>query len=83
MARKNEGVTLRVGRLPLVAVLAPLEPVVRAAFSLAMVLGILTAVVFDLSAAGPRFPFMEMLTVSLGFGLALVVHCGFFSLITR
>lgn len=74
---------IQVGRLPLVAVLALLEPVLRAAFSLAMVLGILAAVIFELSAVGTRFPFLEILSVSLGCGLALVTYYGLLSLITR
>jgi len=74
---------IRVVRLPLVALLALVEPVIRAAFSLAMVLGILAAVVFEISAVGPRFPFQEILTLSLGCGLALIAYYGLLSLITR
>lgn len=73
----------RAGRLPLVAVLTLLEPMVRAVFSLAMVLGVIAAVVFELSAVGPRFPFLEILTVSLGFGLALVAYYGLCFLISH
>ena len=70
-------------RLSLHAVLTLLEPVVRAVFSLAMLLGIIAAIVFELSAVGPRFPFLEMLALSLGFGAALFVYYGLLSLVSR
>ena len=73
----------RAVRLPLVAVLTLLEPVVRFVFSLAMVLGFVAAIVFELSAAGPRFPFLQMLALSLGFGVALFAYYGLLSLISR
>jgi hypothetical protein len=70
-------------RLSLHAVLTLLEPVVRAVFSLAMLLGIIAAIVFELSAMGPRFPFLEMLALSLGFGAALFAYYGLISLVSR
>lgn len=73
----------RAVRLPLVAMLTLLEPVVRAVFSFAMVLGIIAAIVFELSAVGPRFPFLEMLALSLGFGAALFLYYGLISLVSR
>lgn len=73
----------RAGRLPLVAVLTLLEPMVRAVFSLAMVLGIIAPVVFELSAVGSCFPFLEILTASLSFDPALVAYYGLFFLISR
>jgi hypothetical protein len=73
----------RAGRLPLLGVLTLIEPVIRAVFSLAMVLGIFAAIVFEFSAAGPRFPFLGVLALSLGFGLALVAYYGLMSLVSR
>lgn len=70
-------------RLPLLALLTLLEPVVRAVFSLAMLLGVLAATVFELSAAGPRFEFLQMFAGSLGFGVALFLYYGLLALISR
>lgn len=70
-------------RFPLLALLTLLEPVVRAVFSLAMVLGILAATVFELSAAGPRFDFLQMFAGSLGLGAALFAYQGLLALLSR
>lgn len=75
--------TWEVIRRPLFAVLALLEPVIRFVCILAMLLGIIAAIVFELSAVGPRFPFLEMLALSLGFGAALFAYYGLLSLVSR
>lgn len=73
----------RAGRRPLLAVLTLIEPVIRAVFSIAMMLGIVAATVFEYSAVGPRFPFLGVFAMSLGFGLALVAYYGLMSLVSR
>jgi hypothetical protein len=73
----------QVGRLPLLALLTLLEPVVRAVCGLAMVFGVIAAIVFEFSSVGPRFPFLEMLVLSLGFGLVLLAYYGLLSLVSR
>lgn len=73
----------QVVRLPILALLTLLEPVVRATFSLAMVLGILATIVFELSAAGPQFEFLRMLALSLSLGVALVLYYGLLALVSR
>jgi hypothetical protein len=70
-------------RVPLLGILTLLEPVVRVVFGLAMVLGIFAAVMLELSAAGPRFPFLGMLAVSLCFGAALFAYYGLLALLSR
>lgn len=70
-------------RLPLLGALTLLEPVVRYLFSFAMVLGIFASVMFELSAAGPRFPFLAMFVASLGFGVALFLYYGLIALLLR
>lgn len=70
-------------RLPIFALLTLLEPVVRGIFSLAMLLGILAATVFELSAAGAHFDFLETFALSLGFGAALFVYYGLLALVSR
>lgn len=70
-------------RLPLLGVLALLEPVVRFVCSLVMVLGVITSIVFEVSAAGPRFPFLWMLALSIGFGVVLFLYYGLIALLSR
>ena len=70
-------------RVPVLGVLLLLEPVVRIVCSCALVLGVLASVVFELSAVGPRFPFLLMLGASLGFGAVLVLFEGLIALFTK
>jgi hypothetical protein len=62
-------------RLPIVMLLVILEPVVALACGALALLGVLTTVFFKLIAA-PHFPTWTMLTISIGFGLALVLYEG-------
>ena len=62
-------------RLPIVMLLVILEPVVALACGALALLGVLTTVFFKLIAA-PHFPTWTMLTISLSFGLALVLYEG-------
>ena len=62
-------------RLPIVMLLVILEPVVALAFGALALIGVLTTVFFKLIAA-PHFPTWTMLTISIGFGLALVLYEG-------
>ncbi len=70
-------------RLPLLGILVLLEPVVRFLCSLVMVVGVITSVLFEISAAGPRFPFLWMLALSLGFGVVLFLYDGLIALLSR
>ena len=70
-------------RFPLLALLTLFEPVVRAVLSFAMVLGVLAATIFEFSAAGPRFEFLQMLVGSLGLGAALFAYHGLQALLSR
>lgn len=67
---------------PILALLMLLEPIVRWICSTALVLGLLVSVVFEVSAVGPRFPFLLGIGVSLGFGVLLVLYYGLISLVT-
>ncbi len=73
----------QIARLPLLAIFTLLEPMVRWICSAALLLGVFTSVVFEFSAAGARFPFLGMLALSLGFGLALFAYYGLLALISR
>lgn len=81
VARNTGRVLVGVVRAPLVIVLALLEPVVRAICGFALVIGVLVAIVFELSAVGPRFPFLWMIGMSLAFGLVLVLYEGLLGLL--
>lgn len=70
-------------RLSLLGVLSLLEPIVRSLLSLGMMLGIVVSVLFESSAAGPRFPFAAMLAASLGCGMALVLYYGLIAWLSR
>lgn len=69
--------------LPVAVMLNLLEPLVRGILGLAMVLGILTAVVFEISAVGSQFAFWAMIAMSLGCGVALIVFYGLHALLSR
>lgn len=68
---------------PILALLMLLEPIVRWICSTALVLGVLVCVIFELSAVGPRFPFLAGLGISLGFGALLVAYYGLIAVLTR
>ena len=70
-------------RIPVLGVLLLLEPAVRIVCSCALVLGVFASVVFEISAVGPRFPFLAMLGASLGFGVLLVLYEGLIALFTK
>ena len=70
-------------RVPILAVLVLIEPVVRIVCSCALILGIIASVVFELSAVGPRFPFLVMIGASLGFGVFLVLYQGLIALLSE
>ena len=65
---------LRIVRLPVVALLLLLEPVVNVVCGGMIVLGMLGAVAFELSAVGPRFPFLQVAAISLTFGVLLILY---------
>jgi hypothetical protein len=69
-------------RLPLLGILLLIEPIIKYVFGSAMVLGVLASIAFEISAVGPRFPFLAMLALSLSFGLALFLYYGLVSLLS-
>ena len=74
---------LAIVRLPLVAVLLLLEPVVNVVCGAAAVLGVLIAVAFEFSAVGPRFPFLQVTAISLSFGAFLILYHSALALLVR
>ncbi|MGH8261826.1 MAG: hypothetical protein ACREUG_19275 [Steroidobacteraceae bacterium] len=68
--------TWKVVSLTLIAGLL-LRPIVDAICGFVLVFGLVTAVAFELSAVGPRFPFLQVACMALEFGLfAAVYHLG-------
>lgn len=61
-------------RLPIVATLAVLEPVVRTILAGIALLGILTALFSEFIVRAPNFPFWPMIGVSVGSALLLMVY---------
>ena len=66
-------------RLPIAAVLLLFEPVVGFICGFGLVLGVLTSILFEISAVGPRFPFAKAIGISLGFGVVLFLYYGLLS----
>jgi hypothetical protein len=67
-------------RLPVAAVLLALEPIVGLICGAGLVLGVLASILFEISAVGPRFPFVKALCISLSFGVILFLYYAVLSL---
>jgi hypothetical protein len=61
-------------RLSVVSMLMLFERSVMAVCSVALNLGVIASVAFEISAVGLRFPFLAMLGVSLGFGIFMLLY---------
>jgi hypothetical protein len=70
-------------RLPIAGVLLLLEPIVRLICGLGLVLGVLASILFEISAVGPRFPFLKVLGISLSFCVILFLYYGLLSLFVK
>lgn len=68
---------------PILTTLLLLEPVVRFICCFMMFGGIFAAIVFEVSAAGPRFPFLAILSMSLAFGAFLLLYQALVALLLR
>ena len=74
---------LTIVRLPIVALLVLLEPIVNVVCGAMVVLGVLVAVAFEFSAVGPRFPFLQVAAISLTFGVLLILYHSAIALLVR
>jgi hypothetical protein len=70
-------------RLPALALLLALAPVVETVCGTLMLLGLLVSVAFELSGARAHFPFWPMIALSLGFGVVLAVYHALIGLLSR
>src|SRR5579859_6721701 len=70
-------------RVPIVAVLLLLEPVVTFVCSAGLVLGLVTCIIWELSAAASRFPLGKMLVFSFACPVILFLYHALLSLFVR
>ena len=70
-------------RAPVLALLLLLEPLVNVICGVMAVLGVLVAVTFELSAVGPRFPFLQVAAIGLMFGVLLILYHSAIALLVR
>jgi hypothetical protein len=63
-------------RLPLLALLTILEPIVSTLLAAAALLGVLTALFWKFAADRPNFPFFGTLAISVGCFLLLTLYHG-------
>ena len=70
-------------RIPILALLIVLEPVVSFVLTGLSLLGILTALFWKWTSADPRFPFWTMLALSIGFAVVLILYERLISLLSR
>lgn len=68
---------------PILTTLVLLEPVVSFVCCFMMFGGIFAAVVFEVSAAGPQFPFLAVFSMSLAFGFFLLLYQALVALLLR
>jgi hypothetical protein len=76
------GIPFRGVRLPVLLLLAVLEPIVRFVCAGLALLGVLATVFFKLIGA-PDFPAWTMLALSVGFALMLVAYQGLIRVLSR
>src|SRR5882762_2051233 len=70
-------------RLPLLAVLVFLAPVVEFVCGGLLLLGLLVSIAFKVSGVGASFPFWHMIGLSLGFGAFVIVYHAVIGLLSR
>ena len=76
-------VTAEALRLPLLAVVSLLAPVVQVVCGGLFLLGVFVSIAFKVSGAGATFPFWHMIGISLGFAVYAILHCALIGLLSR
>lgn len=66
--------TWKVVSFPLIAALLLMKPLMDFICSVMLVGGLLAAIAFEISAVGPRFPFLQMAGLALAFGLFAALY---------
>jgi len=72
--RASARVTWKIVTFPVIAGLLLMKPVVEMVCGFALMGGLVAAVAFEISAAGPRFPFLLIAGMALGFGAFAVLY---------
>lgn len=67
-------VTWRVISFPVIASMLLLRTIVDAVCAFVLVFGLVAAIAFELSAVGPRFPFLQVAGMAMGFGLFAALY---------
>jgi hypothetical protein len=70
-------------RLPILAVLTILEPIVRMTISLAIIIGVVVTLVFETSATGQHFSSLTMMIIMAALGAFLVGYYAILALLSR
>ena len=70
-------------RLPLLAVISLLAPVVQVVCGGLFLLGVFVSIAFKVSGAGATFPFWHMIGISLGFAVFVILHHALIGLLSR
>jgi hypothetical protein len=70
-------------RLPLLAVVSLLAPVVQVVCGGLFLLGVFVSIAFKVSGAGATFPFWHMIGISLGFAVFAILHYALIGLLSR
>ncbi len=73
----------QLARLPVLALLIALAPLVDSVCGALMLLGLLVSVAFELSGARAHFPFWPMVTLSLAFGVLLGAYHALIACLSR
>ncbi|MCC7253223.1 hypothetical protein [Hyphomicrobium sp.] len=66
--------TWKVVSFPVIASLLLLKPIVDFLCGFLLIGGLVAAIAFELSAVGPRFPFLLIAGMALGFGLFAMLY---------
>jgi len=73
----------RATRFPLLATVLLLAPLVYMFCGVMMVGGVLAAILFQISAVGPRFPFLHVVGISLLFGVVMLLYYAVVAIILK
>ncbi|QOJ31399.1 MAG: hypothetical protein HRU81_04390 [Gammaproteobacteria bacterium] len=69
--------------VPILTTLVLLEPVVSFVCCFMMFGGVFAGILFEVSAVGPRFPFLVILWISLAFGALLILYHALIALLLK
>ena len=83
MLARARQLTITATLLSLQTVLGLLAPLVRSMCAAAVLLGVLVCAIFEVSAAGAKFPLLEMLMLVVGCGAFALAYHALLALLNR